>query len=257
MKVVFLSTSCSGCSPEKLLCMVCLCAVFFLHFTTVAADIIYPEKTASDSMSFELQRAYKADTSDPAVMLAYAKSVRDAGIARSLYKKAAISKTAPDSIRAEAFYRLACMAYIASNYTKARSYCASAVKLSDSNIYAQLSMRSAMHDKKDSIDQTSAAVAVDSSNAVEKRVLDDKSGKKTFDGKYFLQVGAFTAVENAQGLKQELSRRFPQVSISAGNSNGKIVYRVRVGGFVNMETAKAFGDSALAEKKIPFRVIED
>lgn len=257
MKVVFLSTSCSGCSPENFLCMVCLCAVFFLHFTTVAADIIYPEKTASDSMSFELQRAYKADTSDPAAMIAYAKSVRDAANARSMYKKAATNKTAPDSIRAEAFYRLACMAYIASNYTKARSYCASAIKLSDGNIYALLAMRSAMHDKKDSIDRTLAAVAVDSSNAGGKRVLEDKSGKKSFDGKYFLQVGAFTAVENAQGLKQELSNRFPQVSVSAGNSNGKIIYRVRVGGFVNMETAKAFGDSALAKKNIPFRVIED
>lgn len=74
---------------------------------------------------------------------------------------------------------------------------------------------------------------------------------------FSLQVGAFSEIEHAEALKNDLSRRFPSVSVAAGTLAGKTVYRVRVGAFETKAAAQTFGDSALSKKGLQFRIIEE
>jgi cell division protein FtsN len=154
---------------------------------------------------------------------------------------------------------------MAGSYGKAASLCASARRLSDKPQYARLSARGVLQVRGDSVEK--AAVSPLATAGRPRGGLDTGlESKKRPDtvethgsaaGRYYLQVGAFAAVENAQGLKNELSRRFSKVSVTTGASGGRQVFRVRVGAFVSKETAQAFGDSALVKKGMTFRVVEE
>ena len=214
-----------------------------------------------DSVCAAAKTAYAADSADAGNALAYAQSLGNGMQARDIYKKIVARKSAPDSIRAEAYFRLACIAYMAANYGKAAAYCDHAGKLSDNPRYALLCGRSAVRARGDSAVKVSAALAppnrsADSGKELKSRA-DDGSPRALAVDRYYVQVGAFAAIENAQGLKTELSRRFSKVSITAGTSGGKKVFRVRVGAFSGKETAQAFGDSVLVKKGMQFRVVEE
>jgi hypothetical protein len=236
----------------------CYCAA---QDSVVAAAAL--EKGAYDSVRASLGNRYANDTTDPEVCLAYAQSITDGVAARSLYKKIAAWKSAPDSIRAEAYYRLACSAFMAGTYRKARTYCESACSFSEKPQYAQFRSRPILQGFDDSITKTNAVSAAARTPNVradsgKKSVMPlDKNGPAPGKGAFYLQVGAFAAIDNAQGLKNELCRRFSRVSVTAATSNGKNVYRVRVGAFAGKDAAQAFGDSALAKKGIPFRIVEE
>jgi tetratricopeptide (TPR) repeat protein len=74
---------------------------------------------------------------------------------------------------------------------------------------------------------------------------------------FSLQVGSFSAIENAEALKVSLARAFSPVSVVSGTAANKTVYRVRVGAFETREAAQAFGDSAVAKKGLQFRIVEE
>jgi septal ring-binding cell division protein DamX len=74
---------------------------------------------------------------------------------------------------------------------------------------------------------------------------------------YYLQVGAFGALENAQALKTELNRFCANVAVIAAKSNEKNIYRVRIGAFASKESAQIYGDSTLAKRNISFRIVEE
>jgi cell division septation protein DedD len=220
----------------------------------------------SDYESFQVlaRQTYEEDSTDPAARLEYGRTLSNIDTIVSLYKKVAAQKSAPDSIRAEAYYRLACIAYMASNYNRARSHCVNACMLSDKETYRSFCMRGPVDRLQ--ADSTSKSASHPAPVALPHGECDTcKKNKKSPDtvsakasaGRFCLQVGAFSAIDHAQGLKNELGRRFSHVAVTAGQSNGKNVYRVRVGGFVTKETAQAFGDSALVTKGIVFRVVEE
>jgi len=225
------------------------------------------QQSGFDSARARAQRAYTGDSAEPGAILAYAATLSNVAIARALYKKIVARKTSPDSVRAAAYYRLACIAYMAGNYGKAASLCASARRLSDKPQYSRLSARGVLQVRGDSVEKTPVSPSSLAKAGRPREGLDTGlESKKRPDtvethgsaaGRYYLQVGAFAAVENAQGLKNELSRRFSKVSVTTGASGGRQVFRVRVGAFVSKETAQAFGDSALVKKGMTFRVVEE
>jgi|GEM_PF-1695533 cell division septation protein DedD len=223
------------------------------------------EKTEFDSMRLYAQRAFASDSSDPKARLSYAETISNISLVQNLYKRTAAQKSAPDSIRAEAYYRLACIAYMASNYNRARSHCVNACMLSDKETYRSFCRRGPVDRLQPDSTSKPALHPAPVAGSPHGECDTCKKNKKSPDtvsagagaGRFCLQVGAFSAIDHAQGLKNELGRRFSHVAVTAGQSNGKNVYRVRVGGFVNKETAQAFGDSALVKKGIVFRVVEE
>jgi hypothetical protein len=218
-------------------------------------------KYTYDSLCSFSKNAYFADTSNVEAMLAYAQTIDNVNAARNLYKKITELKTVPDSVRAEAYYNLSCMSYMLSKYQQARIYCTYARKFFDKDIYADFSMRNFMHNKNDSasgfVGTRENIKKNDSTASTNKSIRPSDNNTGNSGRSYFLQVGAFGEIENALGLKSELGKKFLHVSISAGSSGGKNIYRVRVGGFSTKEVAEAFADSVLVKKSIPFRVIEE
>ena len=254
----------AGLSWPWMSCVIVIVVAFYCcgaQDSGAAAAVL--EKAAFDSLHASLGNRYANDTTDPEVCLAYAQSITDGAAARSLYRKIAAWKSAPDSIRAEAYYRLACIAFMAGNYRKARTYCASACAFSEKPRYARLRDRPILQGFDDSVTKKNAVSAAARTPNVRadpgKKTMAplDKNGPAPGKGAFYLQVGAFAAIDNAQGLKNELCRRFSRVSVTTATSNGKNVYRVRVGAFAGKEAARAFGDSALAKKGIPFRIVEE
>ncbi|MGB7569771.1 MAG: SPOR domain-containing protein [Chitinivibrionales bacterium] len=307
------------------------------------------EKSEFDSARACLQKAILKKPSDPNIQITLAKLTSNAAAARASYKKLAALTSNPDSVRADAYYHLACMSYMMANYAKAESYCGAACNLDKRASYVDLYALCAMRNKRDSLAQallqgvlsgdsssgttrlylgsllyerkeyaqalavfdevvnqpdsaqwSSAALALKFAcyaHAGEKQkainmeaLLEEKKGlletslvdeakklmaqtgllssKDTADGSsdtaqkvvedknaYYLQVGAFGALENAQALSAELKRFCANVATVAAISNNKNIYRVRIGSFGSKESAQAFGDSVLAKKNIAFRIL--
>ena len=307
------------------------------------------EKNEFDSARACVQKATNKKTSDPDIEIVFAKLTGNAAAARAAYKELAASPTIPDSIRADAYYHLACSSSMMANYGKAEAYCNNAWNLDKKELYADLYARCAMHNKRDSLAQAlfQGILAGDSASGItrfylgsllydrkeytkalavfaeltnqpdsaqwssatqalkfacyahagEKQkainleaLLEEKKGlletslvdeakklvaqtsvlssQDTADGSsdtaqkvvedknaYYLQVGAFGALENAQALKTELKRFCTNVAAVAAISNNKNIYRVRIGAFRSKESAQAYGDSILAKKNIAFRIM--
>ncbi len=208
------------------------------------------------------QKEYDAHPSDPQCQLAFALLMRNADSARGLYKKIIALETAPDSLKAEAFYRLACMSYMAANYVKAQTYGAGACSLDNRDVYRRLLSRSAALAGRDSSERLLKIRKTDSTRAIAdtgKNVasLPEKIEKKPAATAFYLQVAAFAEFENAQSLRKDLLRLFPRVVVKEGSSRGKNIFRVRIGPFAGEKEAQAYGDSALQKNKISFRMVED
>jgi tetratricopeptide (TPR) repeat protein len=102
------------------------------------------------------------------------------------------------------------------------------------------------------------STARDTSAATLKKDAGEGGPKKAVQKTPFsLQVGSFSAIENAEALKVSLARAFSPVSVVSGTAANKTVYRVRVGAFETREAAQAFGDSAVTKKGLQFRIIEE
>lgn len=54
---------------------------------------------------------------------------------------------------------------------------------------------------------------------------------------YFLQVGAFSERANAEGLRQRLAARLPNVRVDPAETGGAAVYRVQIGPFTTVEAS--------------------
>lgn len=65
---------------------------------------------------------------------------------------------------------------------------------------------------------------------------------KTKGGKFYVQVGAFHQEEQAEKLKDELSSKGFQSSITEGSINFRVVYRVRILDLENFNDAKKVED---------------
>jgi hypothetical protein len=204
-----------------------------------------------DSARSNIQEQYNAHPSDPEIQMTYACLLASGDSARAIYRKIAANEKAPESLQAEANFRLACISYMATNYVKAKTYCSNACKLAgERDNYTRLCSRVTMLADRDSLRMVS-----DSIKRTEKPI--EKNEKKTGATEYYLQVAAFAELENAQGLKKDLTRLVRNVVIKESSSHGKKIFRVRLGPFVGDKEAKAFGDSALAKNKISFRIVTD
>jgi hypothetical protein len=204
-----------------------------------------------DSARSHFQEQYDAHPSDPEIQMAYARLLTSGDSARGIYKKIVTNEKAPDSLQAEANFRLACISYMATNYVKAKTYCANACMLAgERDSYTRLCTRATMLADRDSLRTVS-----DSGKKTAAPI--EKNEKKPSATEYYLQVAAFADIENAQGLKKDLSRLFRNVVIKESSSHKKKFFRVRIGPFIGDKEAKAFGDSALAKNKITFRIVTD
>ena len=76
----------------------------------------------------------------------------------------------------------------------------------------------------------------------EKKEIPSENGSNEFT----VQVGAFSAIENASALQEKLSRQFKNVEVATVTLDEKTFYRVRVGSFATREKAELFAaDSVL------------
>ncbi len=92
------------------------------------------------------EAAYAENPADPAIALLYAKTAQDAAAALDLYKKIAADSSFPDSIRAEANFRLGCAAFMRGRYHKAGLY----LKKADDPDINIVRFLNAVHDTSDS-----------------------------------------------------------------------------------------------------------
>jgi hypothetical protein len=189
---------------------------------------------------------YNAQPSDPEIQMSYARLMKNADSACVIYRKITASEKATPALQAEANFRLACVSFLSANYTKAEAY----LELEKKDAYVRLFNRTVILAGDDSLRS-----ALDSGNKV--GINPEKIEKKTSTLAYYLQIAAFSESENAQDLKRDLLRLFPNIVIKESRSHGKTVFRVRIGPFSGNKDAQAFGDSALVKNKISFRVIED
>jgi hypothetical protein len=217
---------------------------------------------ALDSARLFARQQYVARPSDPEAQMAFGRLLKTGDSARSVYKKVIAHENAPDSLRAEAYFRLACISYMAGSYGKAEAYCASACSLDRRDAYERLHDRTIVLLGRDSLERSSKARKIDSLRTVSDTVAKSPpqsgaSEKKDGGAAWYLQIAAFAELENAQGLKKDLLRLFPRVLVKEGANHGKTVFRVRIGPFPSNKEAQAYGDSALVRNKISFRVVED
>lgn len=197
---------------------------------------------------------YESLPSDPENQMTFARLIKNGDSARSIYRKVIANDEAPDSLRAEAYYRLACMSYMAANYQKAETYCAHACSLDKRDLYERLLGRATLLANPDSSEYSLKRIQETGKKGGSST---ENNEKKMEAAAYYLQIAAFAEVENAHGLKKDLMRLFPKVVIMEGISHGKNIYRVRIGPFANMSDAQVYGDSALVKYKISFRIVEE
>jgi|WetSurMetagenome_2_1015567.scaffolds.fasta_scaffold155489_2 hypothetical protein len=226
----------------------CLC-VLFINGGGMGAqtNAMLSGQGGLDSARLRAQKEYDVHPSDPEFQMAFARLMRNGDSARMVYKKVIAQEKAPDSLKAEAYYRLACISYMAANYIKAENYCAAACSLDKKDVYERLCGRSTTLAGRDSTAHLSKPRKTDSLQTVS-----DTTGSA-----FYLQIAAFAEIENAQSLKKDLLRLFPKVVVKEGSSHGKNIFRVRIGPFTKEKEAQAYGDSALAKNKISFRMVED
>jgi hypothetical protein len=220
----------------------------------------YLDNNEYDSARICLQKALAKKPSDYLLQLENAELTVNAAAAKNMYKKLLGAPSCPDSIRAQALYRLACCAYISANYSKAEHYCKNAWTIDKRPLYTDYYARCASLNKHDSLSLTlKRDVLADDASAQTRDTFQGKAKEEDAAPKqvYYLQAGAFGDMENAQALREELKKFCSKVVVVAAISNDKNIYRVRVGAFESKEAAQAFGDSALAKRKMPFRIVEE
>lgn len=136
------------------------------------------------------EKAYKENPSDPATMLLYAKTMRDALPALDLYKKIAADTLFPDTLRNEAFFRLGCAAYMKSAYQKAGRYLKKAAPALENQTAFAARCLNAVHDTADS--------------SFSSRLSLQAADTSSFSGKmscYFLALCSFAKKDYAVSLK--------------------------------------------------------
>ena len=242
---------------------VCRMAVV-LCFIAVAAHASGDCSAMVDRSEFDSARAclHKALAKKPLdqnLQLANAKLMASASAARTVYKKLIAATSCPDSVRAEAYYYLACHSYMMANYTKAEQYCKGAYDIDKKDLYKNMYARCARFNNHNSLSQsllndTLTHEIAKGQDTLQQEVLAEKNA---FKQAYYLQVGAFGEIENAQALRAEVKRFCTDVAVVAAISNDKNIYRVRIGAFESKESAQAYGDSALAKRNISFRIVEE
>jgi len=220
----------------------------------------YLDGNEYDSARTCLQKALAKKPADQWLRIESAKLTVNAAQARVLYKKVAAA-VCPDSLRAEAYYRLACLSYVSAQYAKAEQYCKNAWKIDKKALYSRYYAQCALINGHDSMitsmlarDSVSGKKIELDKDSVKKNIIEEPSLSKQV---FYVQAGAFGALENAQALQSELKTFCSKVAIVTGVSNDKNIYRVRVGAFESKEAAQAFGDSALAKRNISFRIVEE
>jgi rare lipoprotein A len=77
--------------------------------------------------------------------------------------------------------------------------------------------------------------------AVECTLFADGSSSPA-EGIFAIQVGAFADQENAERFQRDLERSYPRVHTVLGESNQKIIYRVRIGAFRTEAEARRYLD---------------
>ena len=97
-----------------------------------------------------LEKAHAENPADPEITVLYAISLADAAKALELLKKVALDKSAPDSLRSEAYFRLGCANYLWSRFHKASGYFISAAGLSGKGRDVEACYLNAIHDTIDS-----------------------------------------------------------------------------------------------------------
>jgi tetratricopeptide (TPR) repeat protein len=219
----------------------------------------YLDGNEYDSARTCLQKALAKKPADQWLRLESAKLTVSAAQARVLYKKVATA-ICPDSLRAEAYYRLACLSYVSAQYSKAEQYCKNAWMIDKKALYSRYYAQCALVNGHDSVssaltrDCVSGKTIEPDKDSAKKNITEEPNPSKQV---FYVQAGAFGALENAQALQSELKIFCSKVAIVTGVSNDKNIYRVRVGAFESKEAAQAFGDSALAKRNISFRIVEE
>jgi len=80
--------------------------------------------------------------------------------------------------------------------------------------------------------------------------------KKTSNrGPYVVQIGAFSSKENAKRLKLQVSQLGHDVSINKVDSNGKILFAVRVNSFNSKRKAEQIGKDIKSKLGVNYRVL--
>jgi Cell division protein len=218
------------------------------------------EKSEFDSARACFQKACVKNPSDKNFQLAHAKLMVNAPGARAVYKKLVAAASCPDTVRAEAYYYLACHSFMMANYAKSEQYCKGAYDIDRKELYKILYARCARLNNHDSLSQAllqdalAREITEQRRDTLQQGVITEKSASKQ---EFYLQVGAFGSLENAQALRTELKRFCTNVAVVAAVSNDKNIYRVRIGAFDMKESAQAFGDSALTKRNISFRIVEE
>ena len=217
------------------------------------------ERSEFDSARACLHKALAKKPSDQNLQLANAKLMASASAARNVYKKLIAAPSCPDSVRAEAYYYLACNSYMLANYAKAEQYCKGAYDIDKKDSFKNMYARCARLNKHDSLSRSLLKDTVSHEISKGRDTLQEEmiAEKNAFKQAYYLQVGAFGEIENAQALRAEVKRFCADVAVVAAISNEKNIYRVRIGAFDSKESAQAYGDSALAKRNISFRIVEE
>jgi cell division septation protein DedD len=96
-----------------------------------------------------LEKARADSTADPEIALLRARTLDNADTALQMYKKISRDKSAPDSVRAEAYFLLGCAAYVRGTNHKASGYFKTAADLSTGGRYIEPHYLSAFHDTAD------------------------------------------------------------------------------------------------------------
>ncbi|MBI04404.1 MAG: hypothetical protein CMI96_01135 [Pelagibacteraceae bacterium] len=87
------------------------------------------------------------------------------------------------------------------------------------------------------------------------QVFDFNKRRKTVLGPYVVQMGAFSTQENAKKLKLQISQLGHDVSINDVESNGRILYAVRVNRFKTKKRAEYIGKDIKSKIGVDYRVL--
>jgi cell division septation protein DedD len=143
--------------PYKTIQSLCGQALLLLAFCAAAA---FAGAAAGDALALLqkgdyqnartlLEKAHAENPSDQEITLLYATTLADAPKALALYKKIALDKSLPDSLRSEAYFRLGCANYLWGRFQKASGYLISAAGTSGKSRDAEACYLNAVHDTAD------------------------------------------------------------------------------------------------------------
>ncbi len=143
----------TGTHGKSILAFSCLCVfVFgipvFSTTPTLRVDSLLESGDYAEAQAVA-EKAFTLSQSDPATMICYAKTTPDVANAIELYKKAAVDSAAPDSLRAQAYCRLACAMYMKGKFSKAGAYGKKAIALSSVPDFVATQLQIAIRDTSD------------------------------------------------------------------------------------------------------------